>query len=134
MKAYDVSTPGFRYLRLPQALIFQPEYTALSSDAKILYTVLLSLTDLSEKHGWKDSEGRVYVLCTVRKTMELLHCASGKAVKVLRELDEESGVGLIHRVRQGQGRPDRIYVRYPVQQLHSENTAMSRAENEVIFG
>ena len=107
----------------------------LSSDAKILYTVLLSLTELSEKNGWRDKEGKVYVICTVRKTMELLHCASGKAVKVLRELDDESGASLIHRVRRGQGNPDRIYVRLPVDELYYERISHGlSSEDEVIIG
>ena len=135
VRATDNARAGYRYLRFPQALVFQPEYAALSSDAKILYTVLLSLTELSEKNGWRDKEGKVYVICTVRKTMELLHCASGKAVKVLRELDDESGASLIHRVRRGQGNPDRIYVRLPVDELYYERISHGlSSEDEVIIG
>ena len=115
-------------------MLFQPEYADLSSDAKILYTILLSLTELSEKNGWRDTEGQVYVICTVKKTMELLRCASGKAVKVLRELDEESGAGLIRRIRCGQGNPDRIYVRYPVTELYDEKPSSHEDHDEVIIG
>ena len=134
MKTFDTTAHGFRYPRLPQVLIFQPKYKMLSSDAKILYAVLLSLTELSEKNGWRDKEGKVYVIFTVKKTMELLHCASGKAVKVLRELDDESGTGLIHRVRRGQGNPDRIYVRYPVTELYHGTSPPNESHDEVIIG
>lgn len=39
-----------------------------------------------------------------------LNCGRGKAMKLLAELDTSKGVGLIERVRQGQGKPARIYV------------------------
>jgi hypothetical protein len=42
--------------------------------------------------------------------MEQLHCQHGKAVKLLAKLDDMRGIGLIRRVKQGQGRPAKIYV------------------------
>ena len=42
--------------------------------------------------------------------MEQLNCQHGKAVKLLAELDADKGIGLIRRVKQGQGRPTKIYV------------------------
>ena len=43
--------------------------------------------------------------------MELLYCKSEKATHLLAELDSKKGVGLIERVRQGQGKPSIIYVK-----------------------
>ena len=43
--------------------------------------------------------------------MEALHCKSEKATKLFAELDSKKGVGLIERVRQGQGKPSIIYVK-----------------------
>ena len=43
--------------------------------------------------------------------MERMHCKSEKAVKMLNELDGKRGVGLIEKKRQGQGKPQRIYVK-----------------------
>ena len=42
---------------------------------------------------------------------ELLWRAKDKGVKLLSELDANRGIGLIERVKQGQGRPARIYVK-----------------------
>lgn len=51
-----------------------------------------------------------------------MNCGPEKAVKLLAELDTAKGVGLIERVKQGQGRPAKIYVKqfnrelsYPVE-------------------
>ena len=39
------------------------------------------------------------------------HCANDKAVKLMRELDSDKGIGLIESVRQGLGKPNIIYVK-----------------------
>ena len=43
--------------------------------------------------------------------MELLCCRTQKAVKLLKELDIENGIGLIEKRRPGLGRPNVIYVK-----------------------
>lgn len=43
--------------------------------------------------------------------MEDMNCGKDKGVKLLSELDANRGIGLIERVKQGQGRPARIYVK-----------------------
>lgn len=40
-----------------------------------------------------------------------MNCGRDKAMKLLSELDTVKGVGLIERVRQGQGKPARLYVK-----------------------
>ena len=43
--------------------------------------------------------------------MEMMACGKDKAVKLFKELDKETGIGLIERKKQGLGRPIRIYVK-----------------------
>ena len=54
---------------------------------------------------------RVYIYYTLAEIQENLNCGHDKATKLLVELDTKSGCGLIERVKQGQGRPARIYVK-----------------------
>ena len=42
--------------------------------------------------------------------MEALACGNKKAGQLLAELDDKRGIGLITRVRQGLGKPDKIFV------------------------
>ena len=42
--------------------------------------------------------------------MEALTCGNKKAGQLLAELDDVHGIGLITRIHQGLGKPDRIYV------------------------
>lgn len=81
----------------------------VSVEVKVLYGFLLDRMGLSAKNGWKDEEGRVYIIFTVESIMENLKCSNKKAVGLLRELEEKAG--LIERRRQGLGRPSLIYVK-----------------------
>lgn len=66
---------------------------------------------LSMKNGWLDEQGRVYIFFVLDEIQDLLQCGHEKAVKLLAELDSEKGIGLIERVKQGQGKPTIIYVK-----------------------
>ena len=83
----------------------------MSTDAKLLYGLLLDRMGLSSRNGWFDSQGRVFIYYTLEEIQEDLNCGRDKAMKLLAELDTPKGVGLIQRVRQGQGRPTLIYVK-----------------------
>ena len=62
---------------------------------------------LSVKNGWQDGEGRTYVYYAIAEICEDLGCSRVTAGKLLAELER---IGLIERKKQGQGKPDRIYV------------------------
>ena len=73
---------------------------------------------LSIKNEWYDDTGRVYIYYTVDEIGSNLNCGRDKAMKLLAELDTGKGVGLIERIKQGQGKPTRIYVkRFTTQEL-----------------
>ena len=72
---------------------------------------MLDRMSLSIKNGWIDNEDRVYIYFPVEEVMELMNCKSEKATRLLAELDSKKGIGLIKRVRQGQGKPSIIYVK-----------------------
>ncbi len=73
--------------------------------------MLLDRMSLSAKHGWYDDTGRVYIYYTVDEICRDMVCGRDKAMKLLAELDNKKGIGLIERVRQGLGRPSKIYVK-----------------------
>ena len=101
----------FPFFRIPCALMTDARYASLSAEAKLLYGLLLDRVNLSERNGWLDAEGRVYIYFTLSEIGRTLGCSKGKALRLLRDL--ETGVDLIARVRQGLGKPDRIYVFLP---------------------
>ncbi len=80
-------------------------------EAKLLYGMMLDRMGLSLRNGWLDKTGRVYIYYTVEEIQSDLGCGHVKAGRLLAELDTVKGIGLIERVRQGQGKPTKIYVK-----------------------
>jgi hypothetical protein len=101
----------YTFYRLPKALFTNPRYKNLSDGAKILYGLMLDRMGLSVKNSWLDEQDRVYIIFTLEHVQEFMNCKHEKAVKLLAELDTSKGVGLIERVKQGQGKPSIIDVR-----------------------
>ena len=83
----------------------------LSSDAKVLYGLMLDRMSLSIKNNWIDEEDRVYIIFTLEQVIQYMNCGRDKGMKTLAELDTKKGIGLIERVKQGFGKPDVIYVK-----------------------
>ena len=106
---YGDESNQFSFFRIPRQLITGERFKHISTDAKLLYGLLLDRMGLSEQNGWYDEDGRVYIYYTLREIQRNLSCGQDKAIKLLVELDQ--GCDLIDRVRQGQGRPTKIYVK-----------------------
>lgn len=101
----------FSFFRIPKVLYTDPIFKDLSSDAKVLYGILLDRMELSMKNSWVDENNRVYIYFTIENIMEIMGWGNKKSVKVLSELDTDKGIGLIEKQRQGQGKPTKIYVK-----------------------
>ena len=108
---YGIEAEQFSFYRVPRLLIKDERFKKLSSDAKLLYGLMLDRMSLSIKNEWFDEENRAYIIYTIDSIMEDLGCAKEKAVKVLAELDSVKGIGLVEKVRRGLGKPDIIYVK-----------------------
>ena len=108
---YGVEAEQFSFYRVPRLLIKDARFKGLSSDAKLLYGLMLDRMSLSVKNGWLDEENRAYIIYTVDNIMEDLGCSKPTCTKIMRELDSDNGIGLIEKKRRGLGRPDIIYVK-----------------------
>ena len=108
---YGIEAEQFSFYRVPRMLVKSEHFKDLSSDAKLLYGLMLDRMSLSMKNGWLDTENRVYIYYTIEDIMEDLGCCRDKGMKVLAELDSKKGIGLIEKKRQGLGKPDIIYVK-----------------------
>ena len=108
---YGDESEQFSYFRIPRLLITSPRFKGLSTDAKLLYGMLLDRMSLSAKNGWYDDQSRVYIYYTADEIRADMGCGNDKALKLLSELDTKKGVGLIERIKQGQGKPTKIYVK-----------------------
>ena len=105
---YEEQSESYSFYRIPKMLFTEEIFEALSTDAKVLYGLLLDRISLSRENGWLDDAGRVYVYYTIKSVKKSMRCANTKACGLLRELDE---FGLIERKKQGLGKPTIIYVK-----------------------
>jgi len=101
----------FSFYRIPKLLFTNPIFSEISTDAKVLYGLMLDRMDLSYKNNWVDDKNRVFIYFTLEDAMKQLNCKKDKGVKLFSELDINGGIGLIERKKQGQGKPVRIYVK-----------------------
>lgn len=106
---YGTEADQFSFYRIPKALFTDSYFKDLSSDAKILYGLMLDRMSLSIKNQWFDDKNRAYIYFSIEDIMELLNCGRNKAIKSMRELDDETGIGLIEKRRQGFGKVNVIY-------------------------
>ena len=108
---YGTEAEMFAFYRVPKLLVTSDYFRELSSDAKLLYGLMLDRMSLSIKNEWKDEQKRAFIYYSVEEIMESLNCGRNKAVKCLQELDSENGIGLIEKRRQGMGKSSIIYVK-----------------------
>ena len=87
-------------------------FAGLSSEAKILYGLMLDRVGLYRKNGWIDQNGNVYIQYTIEEMMSVLKWTRYRIYQLLDELDtKENGIGLIERKRVGLNKPNLIYVK-----------------------
>ena len=118
---YGVEAEQFSFYRVPRLLIKDERFRGLSSDAKLLYGLMLDRMSLSMKNGWLDDENRAYIIYAVENIMEDLGCSKPTCIKVIKELDADNGIGLIEKKRRGLGKPDIIYVKNFASVLEKES-------------
>ena len=105
---YGVQSEQFSFYRIPRLLIKDQHFKGLSSDAKLLYGLMLDRMALSMKNHWLDNENRAYIIYSISNVMEDINCSKPTCVKIMKELDS---FGLIERKRKGLGKPDIICVK-----------------------
>lgn len=120
---YMDESEQYQFLQMPWLLIKDEQFKNLSSDSKILYSLLLNRTSLSKKNNWRDENGRVYLIYTVDEIKDDLNCGRDKAIKSMQELTK---IGLVETIRRGLGKPNLIFVKNFATSL--KNTPPDRKE------
>lgn len=82
------------YLPYPRFLLKME----ISQTAKLLYSLLLDRSTLSQKNKWLDDEGRIYIIYPIAEIAEILDKGSTTIKGALNELDT---AGLLERERGG---------------------------------
>ena len=87
---YGDEAEQFQYFRIPRQFITDARFKQVSTDAKLLYGMLLDRMSLSVKNEWYDDNGRVYIYYTVDEICGYMVCGRDKAMKLLSPPDEKA--------------------------------------------
>lgn len=109
---YGNEAEQFSFFRIPKIFLKDKRFSKLSSDAILLYGVMLDRMQLSIKNCWVDADNRVFIIYRIAEIMEDFGYSNKKSGEMLNELHK---FGLIEKVRRGQGKADLIYVKNFIQ-------------------
>lgn len=104
---YDPKGNKYAFLQVPMMLLKDKMFKDLSSDAILLYSLMLDRLSLSWKNGWIDEENKVYIIYKVDEAMENLKRSKGTIINARTTLEK---IGLIEIKRRGLGEAAIIYV------------------------
>ncbi|MBO4678228.1 MAG: replication initiator protein A [Lachnospiraceae bacterium] len=104
---YGPEAEQFSFYRIPKVLFEAESVRDLSTEAKLLYGMMLDRMQLSARNKWLDDKGRVFIYFTVNQIMKALSLSNKTVIKLLSELETAH---LITREKGGFSKPDRIYV------------------------
>jgi hypothetical protein len=85
---YTEQSENYTFYRIPKVLFTDDIFKDLTTDAKVLYGLLLDRISLSRENGWIDDAGRVYIYYTIKGVKKSMRCANTKACGLLKELNE----------------------------------------------
>jgi hypothetical protein len=108
MYYYSHEADMFTFFRIPKELFSNPYYKPLSTEAKLLYGLLLDRNGLSIKNNWIDSDKRVYIIFTRKECERELDIKDKTTTKIFKEL---LSCNLIEERIQGLNKPNIIYVK-----------------------
>jgi len=95
-----------RYFQMPKFL-FEGEFTSLSNNARVLYSLLKDRHSLSIKNEWINKHNEVYLIYTRKDMQKMLGLADKTTKKAVEQLKE---YGLLEEERIGCNRANRIYL------------------------
>lgn len=114
----------FTFFRIPKVLFTGERYKDMTTDARVLYGILLDRLSLSVKNNWVDKEGRVFIIFTREEAQELLGYSKPKIVNLFKELQK---VQLIEETKQGLNKPNIIYVKKFIEENNTENNVQTQS-------
>lgn len=110
------------FIQFPLALMELEEYKSLTCECLVLYGVMLRRFQLSIKNHWTDENSRIYMYFSREEMCECLRISMNTVIKTVKKLKE---VELLEEIRQGQGKPNRLYLLKPrtnmMEELFSDN-------------
>lgn len=106
-KAKDLAS--YQFYKFDKWLLIEDKFKKLSANSKLLYMILKDREEISLKNAkaFTDEKGCLFIYFDQVKASELLGISRSSVMRAFKDLQE---YGLIESVRQGLGKPNRIYI------------------------
>ena len=124
----DTSAKAREFYQLPKFLFKDNEFKKMSLKAKLAYSFFMNRLKLSVKNKWIDNENNVFIVFTNAELAKELNCSVVTAIKTIKELKNKK---LIKTKRQGQGKPNLIFLCKVVKVKEQEE--IDTSTNPVLF-
>lgn len=85
---YGKEADQYSFFKIPKILYTDSIFKILSSDAKVLYAILLDRMSLSMKNGWLDEENKVFIIFTIDEIEETMNIGRNKAINIMKEIQD----------------------------------------------
>ena len=105
---YENEVAEYSYINIPRVLMTKNRYKDLSSDAKVVFGILLDRLDLAVKYGWIDGDGQAYIIYLQEELQRDMNMSKRRVIETLQELEQ---IGLIERIQRGARQADVIYLK-----------------------
>jgi len=115
-----------RFYQLPKFLFEDSYFSKMSTDAKVMYSILKDRFELSKRNNWIDNDGNIYLLYTNKQLCQILDYSEPKIIKLKKELENYN---LISNERQGLNKPNKIYLLEPSYNKELKNFKFQNKKN-----
>lgn len=106
------------FYKVPKIFWLGELYKDMSLEAKIAYGILEDRKSVSMKNKWYDEKNKIYFIYTLEDFQRELGVARATANRIKKELIDYK---LLEQVKQGLGKPARLYLFNPVATENDEN-------------
>jgi len=99
----------FSFYQIPKVLFRHEEFSELDGWSILLFSMLVDRVALSSENAedFTDKNGDIFIIFTVEEAMKKSGKGNKAIIKYFKQLED---VGLIERIKRGQGKPSIIYV------------------------
>jgi Cdc6-like AAA superfamily ATPase len=127
---YGKQALQYAMVEIPLLMFIDEVFDPLSIEAKVVYGMLLQRIRLANRNGWRDEEGRLYVIYPLEQMHKDIGLSTRTISTALKQLEE---IGIIDISNRGQGKPKIYYVKnfiYTDDENFSRGAKIASLENQ----
>ena len=105
---YGKQALQYAMVEIPLLMFIDDAFEPLSLEAKVVYGILLQRIRLSNRNGWRDEDGKLYVIYPLEQMHKDIGLSTRTISDSLKQLEE---LGIVDICVRGQGKPNLYYVK-----------------------